>query len=97
MPPIVSLYGTFGSGSAARNNASRMQQLTAEERLEEWKERDDGSDISKEDADVTAALIGSGGALGGPEARRRSWFSNDKGKENDLDGIATQVRQSQAK
>ncbi|KAK4451262.1 major facilitator superfamily domain-containing protein [Podospora aff. communis PSN243] len=90
MPPIVSLYGTFGSGSAARNNASRMQQLTAEQRLEEWKERDDGSDISKEDADVTAALIGSGGALGEPEARRRSWFSNDKGKENDLDGIATQ-------
>ncbi|KAK0655033.1 major facilitator superfamily domain-containing protein [Cercophora newfieldiana] len=65
-------------------------ELTPEERLEEWKERDDESDISKDDADATAALIGPGGALGEPEVRRGSWFSSDKGKEQDADGIATQ-------
>jgi len=92
MPPIVSLsYATFGSSSTTRNSRTRAQ-LTAIERLEEWKERDDESDISKEDADVTSALIGDGGALGIPEARRGSWFSSKKGKEQDPDDIATQVR-----
>jgi len=99
MPPIVSLYKTFGSGSTARNSRSRVPLTPVDESLEEWKEPGDdvksefGSDISREDADVTSALIGNGGALGDPELRRSSWFSTaSKGKEQDLDDIATQVR-----
>ncbi|KAK3372658.1 major facilitator superfamily domain-containing protein [Podospora didyma] len=93
-----SLYATFGSGSTARHSTTTVQLTTPEdERLEEWKERDDDgddarSDISKEDALVTTALIGtSGGELGQPEVRRRFWSSNNgKGREEDLDAIATQ-------
>ena len=99
MPPIVSLYKTFGSGSTARNSRSRVPLTSVDESLEEWKESGDdvksefGSDISREDADVTSALIRNGGALGDPELRRSSWFSTaSKGKEQDLDDIATQVR-----
>ncbi len=97
MPPIVTLYNTFGSGSAPRRSRSGVQLTDMEERLEEWKERDDDtlSDISKEDADITTALIGEGGDLGEPEVRRRFWATNDgKGKELDLDAIATQVRRN---
>ncbi len=42
---------------------------------------DAGSDISKEDADVTTALIGSSSSsplLGDPEIRKRFWFSSRK-------------------
>ena len=93
-----SLYATFGSGSTARNSITTVQLTTpADERLEEWKERDDDdddarSDISKEDVLVTTALIGtSGGELGEPEVRRRFWSTkNGKGREEDLDAIATQ-------
>ncbi|KAK5651668.1 hypothetical protein OQA88_11843, partial [Cercophora sp. LCS_1] len=93
MPPI--LYSTFGSGSATRS-ANRVQLTDIDDRLEEWKEdtkSEYGSDISKEDADVTSRLIaGAGGALAEPEIpRRRSWWSSgDKGKELDLDAVATQ-------
>ena len=50
---------------------------------------DAGSDISKEAADVTTALIGTGPELGEPEVRRRFWFS--KVEPNAPDSIATQV------
>lgn len=99
MPPIVRLYNTFGSGSTERNSRSRVQLTDIDERLEEWKDGDEdikseyGSDISKEDADITTALISEGGALGEPEVRRRFWSTSEvKGKKQDLDSIATQVR-----
>ncbi|KAK3364565.1 major facilitator superfamily domain-containing protein [Lasiosphaeria hispida] len=97
MPPIVRLYNTFGSGSTERNSRSRVQLTDIDERLEEWKDGDEdikseyGSDISKEDADITTALISEGGALGEPEVRRRFWSTSEvKGKKQDLDSIATQ-------
>lgn len=101
MPPIVPLYSTFGSSSTARHNdrasrGARLQLTSIDERLEEWDDTKSeyGSDISKEDADVTSALIPHGGALGEPETKKRfSLFSTvgEKGKEQDLDAIATQV------
>jgi hypothetical protein len=50
---------------------------------------DTDSDISKEDANVTTALIGTRAPLGDPEVRRGFWFS--KVKPNDPNAIATQV------
>jgi len=47
------------------------------------------SDISKEDAEVTTALLGSGRPLGEPEVRQRFWFS--KLRINPGEDIATQV------
>lgn len=65
-------------------------------RLVSFKHHDDddafsdaGSDISKEAADVTTALIGSTTDLGEPEVRRRFWFS--KVEDNEPDSVATQV------
>ena len=65
-------------------------------RLVSFKRHDDddalsdaGSDISKEAADVTTALIGSSTDLGEPEVRRRFWFS--KVEPNAPESIATQV------
>lgn len=90
MPPI--LYSTFSSSSG-----HRVQLTNTDDRLEEWKEdvkSEYGSEISKEDADATSRLItGAGEALVEHEIpRRRSWWSSgDKGKELDLDAIATQV------
>lgn len=56
---------------------------------------DAASDISKDDADVTTALIRSptSCSLGEPEAsgsRSRFWFSRVKEKARDGDAIATQ-------
>lgn len=105
MPPIVPLYSTFGSSSTARSSntasrSTRAQLTNIDERLEEWDgtKSEYGSEISKEDADVTSALIPHGGALGEPEVKRRfSLFSTvgEKGKEQDLDAIATQVWSTQ--
>lgn len=103
------LYGTFGVrprlGTSSSNPAvttTRVELINDDvvgSRLQDWKNDSDsksvyGSEISKEDADITTALIGNeGGPLGEPEAKRKFWFlgGNDKGKEQDLDAIATQV------
>lgn len=101
-----SLYATFGTSSTGgQNNDNNRVELTAGARLRDWTARsntdedDDarsqyGSEISKEDADVTTALIFTeGGPLGEPEPKRgRFWFSppGGKGEETDLDAIATQ-------
>ncbi|KAK3337616.1 major facilitator superfamily domain-containing protein [Cercophora scortea] len=72
-----SLYQTFGSGSTTPSHRADVQLTGADARLEEWKDGDDdlkseyGSDISKEDADVTTYLIGTDNGLGEPEVRRR--------------------------
>ncbi|KAK1830627.1 major facilitator superfamily domain-containing protein [Podospora conica] len=89
MPPIVPLYGSFGNSSAAGRPRSSPPSTDDKDRLEEWKEPEDDD---SENGDVTAALLGSGGALGVPETRRSSffWSSKAKGKELDLDGVATQ-------
>jgi len=50
---------------------------------------DEASDISKEDADVTTALLSQGALLGEPEVRNRFWFS--KRPAQNADAIATQV------
>jgi len=69
MPPqgkTGSLYSTFGSGSNNTTPTERVQPLTdVNDRLEEWTEHDEKdddarSDFSKEDVDVTTALIGIG-------------------------------------
>ncbi|KAK3695735.1 major facilitator superfamily domain-containing protein [Podospora appendiculata] len=72
-----SLYQTFGSGSTTPSRRADVQLTGADGRLEEWKDGDDdikseyGSEISKDDADVTTYLIGADDGLGEPEVRRR--------------------------
>ncbi|KAK4464568.1 major facilitator superfamily domain-containing protein [Cladorrhinum samala] len=92
--------GTSSSSSDPAVTATRVELINGYDgsRLEDWKDDSDsksvyGSEISKEDADITTALIvNEGGPLGEPEAKRKFWFlgGNDKGKEQDLDAIATQ-------
>ena len=107
-PPSLS-YATFGArprlGTSSSSNpaatTTRVELINEYDgsRLEDWKDDSDsksvyGSEISKEDADITTALIvNEGGPLGEPEAKRKFWFlgGNDKGKAQDLDAIATQV------
>ena len=62
--------------------------------LVEFKPRSDndsdaGSDISKEDAEITTALLGMRPPLGKPEITRRFWFS--KTRPNPGEDVATQV------
>ncbi|KAK4227401.1 major facilitator superfamily domain-containing protein [Podospora fimiseda] len=99
-----SLYSTFGVGpllgtSSSNPAATRVELIDGGSRLEEWKEPDDGSksvygsEISKEDAEITTALLDNdGGPLGEPEVKRRFWFMGGSGKEKeqDSDAIATQ-------
>ena len=49
---------------------------------------DAGSDISKEDATVTSALLGSTEPLAASEPRQRAWFARPEAE--DPDAIATQ-------
>ncbi|VBB84817.1 Putative Protein similar to YIL166C of Saccharomyces cerevisiae [Podospora comata] len=95
-----------GGGGGANGGANGVsEEAGGAIRLRDWTARsntdedDDarsqyGSEISKEDADVTTALIlTEGGPLGEPEPKRgRFWFSppGGKGEETDLDAIATQ-------
>lgn len=77
---------------------SRLEEWKNSNGDEETKSEYGGSDISKDGVDVTTALMGVDGGdvgLGEPERKRRkgSWFSftsDGKGKEIDLDAIATQ-------